>query len=545
MAIREDKIGQTLFLSVGDMIPKDHICNLVVAIMDGIDVSGAEEKFIGTAGSPAYSRRMLLRLLVQAAIDGVWSSRDIGKLARENIIYMYLTGNEKPDFRTICLFRKENKELVERTFKKVVSVAHGLGILDLGHLSTDGTKIKANASNNRVLRKKDIDWINEIIEKGIEMDEEEDELYGDMRGDELPPELDTKEKIQKKLRELEESEGKKLKGAGKKLIERHIMGDEKEKKNIEKTIEKAIEGIEESGQESVSLTDPEARFMENKKKRKELSYNPQITVDHGSGMIIANDVTQDCNDHHQLKPQVEKTEKNLGELLEGVKTSFDNGYFNGPNLRYLEGKKLDGYIPDSKQAQEMKSKKLKDNPYSKDKFEYDEEKDCFICPQSEVLTKKGEYEYKGKPQYSYYGANCGECPAMSECAGKRKMRIITSGGYEAEQRRMAIKMRSEKGREEYKKRKEAAEWPFGNIKQNLGLREFLTRGIGNVRTEFNLACIAHDLIVMWNKLEGNVAVVREIRGSISKIEGLSIKLKAFLKSNLIINTNRLLLRLDC
>ena len=114
------------------------------------------------------------------------------------------------------------------------------------------------------------------------------------------------------------------------------------------------------------------------------------------------------------------TEENIDGWPEWTKVSMDNGYFNGPNLRYLEEKEVDGYIPDSKQAQEMNGKKVKDGPYSKDKFEYDEENDQFICPNGEILTRKGEYEYKGKLQYSYYGANCGECPFREECAGKSK-----------------------------------------------------------------------------------------------------------------------------
>jgi len=292
MALQEDTIGQAMFITTNDMVPKDHICNLVVAIVKEIDVSGIEEKYIGTPGSPAYPRKMLLRLLVQASIDGVWSSRDIDKLARENFIYVYLTGNKKPDFRTICLFRKDNKELIERTFKKVVAIAHELGILNLGHLSTDGTKIKANASNNHVLSKEDIEWIKEIIEKGIKLDEKEDKLYGDRRGDELPEELNNpeklKEKVREKIKEIEKSKGKKLRRAGKKLVEKHATGNEKQKERIEEKLEKMSEEIEKSGQKAVSVTDPEARFMENKKKLKELSFNPQITVDHGSGIIVAN-----------------------------------------------------------------------------------------------------------------------------------------------------------------------------------------------------------------------------------------------------------------
>lgn len=500
-------MGQSWILppAVSDLIPVDHICYLVIAIVNGIEVSEVEEKYRSTAGNPAYSRRMLLRLVIMASIDAVWSSRKIAKLAHENVVYMYLTGNEKPDFRTICNFKKECKELIENAFKKTVSIAKALGILNLGHISTDGTKLKANASNNYTLNKEEIEEIRRIIERGIAIDEEEDKLYGDKRGDELPPELNTQDKIREKIEEIEHARGKKLKRAAKNIIEQHALGDEKQKEKIEEKVKKAEEEIKESEQGAVSLTDPESRFMENKKKRKELSYNSQITVDHDSGIILANDVTQDCTDHNQLQPQVEMTEENLGGLPEGTKASMDNGYFGGPNLAYLEEKGLDGYIPDSKQAQEMNGKKVKEGAYSKGKFEYDEEKDQFICPNGEILTRKGAYEYNGKSLYAYYGANCGECPFRQECAGEGKRRAITSDGYEAERRRMAAKMRSEAGKEEYKKRKETVEWPFGNIKQNLKFREFLTRGIEKVRIEHNLVCTAHNLKVMWAKLVRNVA----------------------------------------
>jgi transposase len=517
MAIRDDKMGQSWLLppDISELIPADHICYLVAAIVNGMDVSEVEKKYRFKPGNSAYSRRMLLRLVIMAPIDAVWSSRKIAKLAQENVVYMYLTGNEKPDFRTICNFKKECKELIEEAFKKTVTIAKELGIPSLGHISTDGTKMKANASNSYTLSKEEIEEIKRIIERGIAIDEEEDKLYGDKRGDELPPELNTQEKIRKKIEEIENSRGKKLKSAAKNIIEQHALGDEKQKEKIEEKVNKAEEEIKESGQSAVSLTDPESRFMENKKKRKELSYNSQITVDHDSGIILANDVTQDCTDHDQLQPQVEMTEENLGGLPEGTKASMDNGYFSGLNLRYLEEKGLDGYIPDSKQAQEMKGKKAKDGPYSKDKFEYDEEKDQFICPNGELLTRKGEYEYKGKSLYTYYGANCGECPFRAECAGKGKRRVITSDDYEVERRRMAAKMRSEEGKKEYKKRKETVEWPFGNIKHNLKFREFLTRGIENVRVEHNLVCTAHNLKVMWGKLAGKVAVLGKIENLIT------------------------------
>jgi transposase len=539
MTLREDKMGQTWLLPVSllDLIPKDHICHFVAGVVNNMDISEKEDRYMFTPGNPAYSRRVLLRLVIMASVDAVWSSRNIAKLARENVVYMYLAGNDKPDFRTICNFKKECKELIEAAFKKTVAVAKAAGIVNLGHISTDGTKLKANASNWYTLNKEELEEIRQILERGLAVDEEEDQLYGDKRGDELPPELDTREKIRRKIEELEKASGKRLKRAAKQMIEQHELGDESEKGKIREKLEKAAEELTKSEQRAVSLTDPEARFMKSG-QRTELAYNGQITVDHDSGIILANDVTQECTDRDQLQPQVELAEKNLGSLPEGTKMSSDNGYFSGENLRYLEQKGLDGYIPDSKQAQEQKGKKVEDRPYSKDKFAYDEEKDQFLCPHGELLIRKGEYEYKGKRVYVYYGANCRDCPFRRDCAGKNQHRVITSDEYEAERRRMAAKMRSAAGKEEYGKRKETVEWPFGNIKHNLKFRGFLTRGIGNVRIAHHLVCTAHNLKILWGKVgRRNVPDRGKIGGALVNVAskvcvllGLSCTLKLLVYS---------------
>jgi len=497
MALQEDTIGQSIFMNSADMIPSDHISRLVAAIVDEIDVSKVEEKFVGTPGHPAYPRRMLLRLLVMAAIDGIESSRKIAKLARENVIYIHLTGNMKPDFRTICAFRAQEPELVKVTFKNVVKLADMLNMLDLGHLSTDGSIVKANASSPRTLSRKQIEWINEIVERGIQIDKEEDEKYGGYRGDQLPPELDTKEKILKKLKEIEESEGKKLGSVGRKLIERHVNGDAKKKARVEKILKKASKELEKSGQKSVSPTDPEARFMVNKKKRIELSYNPQITVDVASGIIVANDVVQAPVDCEQLIPQVKEAEENLGKLPEGTKFSLDGGYHTGPNLRYLEDKKLEGYIPNKQQAAAAKGRDK--GPYAKDKFRYDEARDCFICPQGNSIPKGTEYMYRGRMRYAYYNNSaCKQCLVKSKCT-KAQVKVITSYGYEAERQRAMLRMDSPEGKVEYAKRKQV-EIPFGDIKENQGFRSFITHGIRNAKTEFNLQCSAHNMKRIWNEV---------------------------------------------
>jgi len=103
MTMRDDKMWQTWLLpvSVLDLIPEGHICHFVADVVNSMDIRETEKKYEFTPGNPAYSRRVLLRLVIMASVDAVWSSRNIAKLARENVVYMYLAGNDKPDFRTI------------------------------------------------------------------------------------------------------------------------------------------------------------------------------------------------------------------------------------------------------------------------------------------------------------------------------------------------------------------------------------------------------------------------------------------------------------
>lgn len=515
MALQEDTLGQSIFMNSADMVPGDHISRLVAAIVDEIDVSEAEERFVGTPGHPAYPRRMLLRLMVQAAVDGVFSSRKIAKLARENVIYIHLTGNKQPDFRTICLFRRGNGKLVEVVFRKVVLVARALGLLSLGHLAVDGTRIKASAANSNSLSKAEIDRIREIIRKGIEIDEEEDRLYGDKRGDELPPELDTTKKIKEKIREIEKKHGR-IKDAGKRLVERHARGGERQKRGVETVLDMAEREILRSGQQSVSLTDPESRFMQTPKGWKELAYSPQITVDLESKAILSSDVCQDSCDYWQLIPQIENAEENIGKLEEGTKFSADNGYYKGRNLWYLEERGLDGYIPDEKWAARANGRDASRGRYSKRQFHYSIEGDCFICPEGRVLTRTGVTINKSVGLSHYYRcADCGGCPLRKKCADG-KNRMVYSRGFEAERKRMAVKMESERGKSVYGLR-DGIEPVFGDIKQNLGKREFVMRGLRGVRTEFSLACTAHNLKLVWKGVGKRLDGIGSLAGAASDL----------------------------
>lgn len=500
MVFYRDLKGQSWLFppNIRDMILDEHICHLVDLVIDGIDLSYLESKYEGP-GHPAYPPKAMLKILIMAAIDGIRSSRKIARLAWENVVYMYLAGLLKPDFRTISDFRKNYSEEIRRAFKEVVMLAKSIGMVHLGHISIDGSKVKANASNYGVIKREELEdmerFIKEELRKGAEEDEREDEIYGrDETGCELPKEVDEKKMVSK-------------------IKERFKKGDDAEKERLAKLVEKAKKEVEQ-GKDVVSLTDPESRFMKNK-GRFELSYNTQITADSSHGIIIACDVTQEQADNDQLKPQIEQAKENVGANLSGTEASADNGYFSITNIAYLAENGIDGYMQDQELAMRMKGRRKRDKTYPKEMFRYDRDKDCFVCPEGKRLTFGYEYFDKQREVmvrvYRAGNVECKKCSSRERCTRNKKGRTIKSRGDEILRIEMAQKMRSSAGKEKYKLRKQV-ETPFGDVKQNLGLREFLTRGIKPVKTEFKLACTAHNLKRIWNYLNAEIRVGSRARG---------------------------------
>lgn len=477
--------------NVKDMIPQDHICFLIEDVVDKLDFSKFDIKYSG-AGHPAYHPRILCKVLTQSMIDRVRPSRSIARNGRENVVFIYLAENLAPDFRTISDFRKNNQGLLKDIFKITVSTAKELGAIGLEQLSIDGSKLKACAANNSSVTKEQLDvieqYVNNELREGIEIDKVEDKHFKDCRG----------------YDQLKETDKKKIKSLIAKYYNRIKKYEHDGVSEIKDTIKEARNELEENELDKVSLTDPEARFMLNKKGRKELSYNPQITTDHKTGMIVANDVCKETTDHHQLEPQIELVEENCGKLKEGTKVTADNGYYSGENINYLNTKKLDGYIPDQEDSQKAKGKESEIGRFDKTNFKYDEKKDEYVCPRNKKLKFSYETYDKQKKRVirSYRGVACAGCPLGGECTkskdGIRKLKIYS---FEKERKDMAKKMKTKRAKEIYKKRKEVVERVIGHYKENLGFRGFLTRGLKAVRNEFNLACAAHNLRKIWILLQ--------------------------------------------
>ena len=273
----------------------------------------------------------------------------------------------------------------------------------------------------------------------------------------------------------------------------------KEKGSDEKDEIKArLAGAEEEAKEhdlkKVSVTDPSSRFMKNAKGKIELSYNPQITVER-NGFILANEVEQNAADAGHLKPQIQQTEDVLGGLPEGLIWSCDAGYYESGNLEFMKERKIDGYIPDN-------SGNKSRHPFDKANFSYDREKDSWNCPVGEEVLYLGTHydQQKRKAVRVYRGESCLSCDRSRACTrSKDGIRVLKMFPGEEAREAMRAKMKTTAAATIYKLRQQIVEPVLGDIKENKGVRSFMTRGIRGAQTEWNLICTAANIQKIWRK----------------------------------------------
>jgi transposase len=513
LVLQEDKIGQThlLPLNLNDLIPSDHICHYVKKLVDCYDFSEIHGKFIGTAGGKAYSRRMLLRLILLATIEGYKSSRDIEKQARLNTPYMWICGFDTPTYRTILNFKNDYKDLITNMLGIILTDAKKEGLVKLGTIGLDGSPMKANASNKNTVTEEILKLAKNLIDESIIQDKEDDEKYGeDEVGEEVSPKLTLKKKI-KELVEASQEKADEEKKDIKKIKVNELNLGFKFTNNEIKTINNAyneIEVVKKQRKRSnnpklknkpivISLSDPNSRFMKNKKGKFELSYNIQNIVDCDSGFILQSLLTQDPTDHYQLKPQIKNLIQNPNINIENSNILADTAYNTHEGIKFLYENNLNGFIPNKKQASENKNKKFK--KYAKANFQYKHDKNHYICPEGQILPYKNTYK---KNKKIYYTHHCKNCPVKTKCSPKSNYKIITHYSTKY-QDLMAQKMEIEENKEIYKKRANC-ERPFAYMKYTLNWTTLRAKDGEKNQTDLDLITLAHNIKLTHNhKLKKN------------------------------------------
>jgi transposase len=460
--------------SIRDMIPKNHICFFVEEFVDSLDFSDFDMVSEG-AGHPSYPPRIPMKVIIQGMLSKERSSRKLANACRENFVFMYLAEKVQPEFSTICRFRRNNKEFIKEAFKETVKLADENGLVDLRLICTDGSKIKANASRKKFLKMEQLEQLDSIIDKMIENDIKEDETDKEIYGlkEENLTSMDTKN-----LKEIVK-------------CYRKNKNKEELKKNCKRAKE---EFIKDTKIERVSLTDPECRIMSHKDGSYKPSYNAQLTVDSKDQIIIANDVCQEREDSHQLKPQVMQVKENIG-LKEGTKLAADSKYSYGENLKFMEDEKIDGYIPNQSQASILNEKKQEGK--KQDDYEYDRERDEIIVNGVRMYYLSTHFDKNKKCNLHRYRS-------WEDAKINR-----TVPEFFIERLRMRDKMETEEAKKIYNLRKIVIEPVIGNIKENLGFWEFKSRGLDGAKLELNLISIAHNLKKIW-KVRGRISINNKI-----------------------------------
>jgi transposase len=441
---------------LGEFLSDDHQAVIISDIVDTIDLGCFYSK-ISSEGNQAYHPRMMFKILAYAYTAGIFSSRKIHKALQESVAFIFLAAWQKPDFRTISDFRKNNLSEFITLFNQLVDMCKRLGMISLGHLAIDGSKFKANAADSATYNKKRIsDAINDLLQKADQIDSEEDQLYGtDNTGDQIPDDIRQKKSRLQKLEQIKKQ-------------------------------------MDQSNKEKINATDPDAAFMKTTQGIK-TSYNAQIVVDEAQQIIVAANVTNDPSDTGQLVPMVNQAEKAVGRI---DKLSADSGYSSGDNLQAMVKKGIDAHIPDANYQAIQRGKQ--DTPgqglFTKDDFKRDELNDCFICPAGEKLNFVRLQKVKNKqPVRIYHCEACGDCPLKKSCTKGHSGRSIALNVHDAQFKAMRTKLDSPHGKKIYAKRKSIVEPVFGHIKETIGFRKFSLRRLDKVIGEFFLVCIAHNL----------------------------------------------------
>lgn len=330
--------------SLRDWLPEGHLAYFVSDLVDQFDLSAIHAVYEKESrGQPPYDPRMMTKLLIYGYCTGVFSSRRIQKRVQEDIAFKVLAAGNEPDFRTISDFRKIHLSALEGLFAQVLQVAQKTGTATLGRVSLDGTKVKANASKHKAMsygrmeeRQRQLEEeVKELLAKAGAADEEEDQRYGERRGDELPAEL---QRRQSRLAKIKEA---------KKVVEQRA----REKAAAAGKDEEEAEEAKPADKDQYNFTDPESRIMKGADGFVQ-GYNAQAAVEPKRGLIVGQRVTEAANDKEQLQPMVETIEQQSGQRPEAVLA--DSGYCSEENLKFLESaeapeQKIEGYIATGKQ----------------------------------------------------------------------------------------------------------------------------------------------------------------------------------------------------
>lgn len=331
-----------------DWLPEGHLAFFISEVVDEMDLSALYERHaqMDARGNQPFHPAMMLKILIYAYATGTFSSRRIAQKIEEDVAFRVLSAGNFPQHRTVCDFRRDHLDEFVALFKQLVQISKNSGLIKLGRVAIDGTKVKANASRHKAMsydrmkqeEKRLEKEIADLLKQAERTDRKEDKQYGESRGDELPAELQRRESRLEKIREakkhLEERQQEQDREKG-----RHDGDGGRPNGKRGHAFKKPFGQPEEKAQQN--FTDADSRIMK-KGNAFEQCYNAQAVVDEEIQLIVATQVTNQTNDNEQLIPMVDTVEQIAGQCPQQLLA--DAGYRAERNFVELEKKKIDGLI---------------------------------------------------------------------------------------------------------------------------------------------------------------------------------------------------------
>jgi transposase len=460
-SFRSDDLDQSLLMppSLHDWLPEKHLARFLADLVGTLDLSAIYRFYEQRdgRGQAAYHPAMMVRLLLYGYCVGVMSSRRIERRTYEDVAFRYLSADQHPDHDTLNEFRRQHLEALAGLFMQALQLCQKAGLVKLGHVAVDGTKLQANASKHKAMsygrmseaEEKLKAEVEELLKRAEAVDAAEDEKERQGQSDELPKELARRESRLKKLQEAKAE----LEAEARQKAEQEKAGAEA--KNAERREKETQTGKKMGGRQPQipdpehavpdakaqrNFTDPESRIMPDGAHKGSFiqAYNAQIVVDSEAQIIVAAEITQDCNDKRQLAPMLEQVEKNTG--AKPAASSADTGYWN---TAQVADKRVEGI---------------------------------------DLHVATGRDKHGASPESTSRSTELPQDVSALE--------------------RMKQKLQSESGRALYKMRKAIVEPVFGQIKECRQFRRFSFRGIAKVRAEWKLVCLTHNLLKLFRSGKG-------------------------------------------
>lgn len=443
---------------IDEYITDDNPVRVIDAYVNSLSLKelGFKDAEMTNTGRPGYDPADMLKLFLYGYMNKTTSSRRLEAEAGRNIEVMWLLRKLKPDHRTIAEFRKQNKEAIQKVFHELVSLCKSWDLFGMEVVAVDGSKFRACNSKKNNFNKKNLDRRLKHIE----------------------------EKLQEYMTELDENDENEV--SSRTPDKEEVRNKIKELRRRKETYQGYQEELKDKGINEISTTDPDSRLMAVNNNGVDVCYNVQTVVDSKHSLVVDCNVINSPTDHGQLSEMASRA-KELFQV-DDIKALADKGYYNADDLKICEKEKIITYV-----SKQVFSNSTGEREFYSDKFEYNKEKNVYVCPAGYELKcvrtkaideKTKNLSYKNKEA-------CSGCEYKDKCTKNKKGRTITRS---IDQDFLdTVDQRTSENKELYKTRQMIVEHPFGTIKRGWGLSYFLTRGIESVKTEASLAFLAYNM----------------------------------------------------